>query len=450
VIVGKATTTTHNTTNAIVVGRVMLSDGAMRISEFDMPTSRTVICLIPFTVASCIAFPAFGEEKFSSSVLWSVSSAGDAQMQQFGPIAVRASSGEVLVAAANLQATSERKRELSVVVVSSDGHMLRKHRVFESVGGDAFAAFRSLCFDIISLKDGSVLVFGSQQSDRSYSVWKLSRSGEIQWQKPLGKSLRVCMLYDAMLAPDGSIYVVGSVDRDALVMKLDSEAEELWAKRFSAEETDFGKETKRENGEGDRKPYFQFSEVAASDANGSFVVAGQVSVPSKVGMGRSEVWVLACDPDGHIKGKWGEVGRSPRIASSSSGQRFSILFDESVDQTTSHVLVTLNSKLEEMWRKDVSLGPLLITRPEAGMLGGQKPFVVGAAVDELRFQVFSQSGEVLSTLSQTLNFKSFGMTHICERDSKSWVVLDRLPDSNHPRSTPTSDLLCVETQCTEQ
>jgi len=145
----------------------------------------------------------------------------------------RAATGEYYVAGYTTDTAGDRKRDILVVKLQSDG----SHIWHKSYGGTNFDEARAL----VVTTGGDVVVAGSIRNvDGSDDGWvlKLDKDGNELWEKTYGGG-EDDVAYSVATTTDGYVLTgmrspVFSSEHEAVVMRLDDDGDMLWERAFSA------------------------------------------------------------------------------------------------------------------------------------------------------------------------------------------------------------------------
>lgn len=151
-------------------------------------------------------------------------------------------------------------------------------KTFGGGGGDTSSSIKQTT-------DGGYIVAGSTGSygagDNDVWVIKLDRSGNTEWTKTFGGedsdyALSIEQTSDGGYIIAGTTRSYGAGESDVWVLKLDSSGNQLWAKTFGGEETDYATSIRQ-------------------TSDGGYIVAGN----KFFGMGDSDAWILRLDSSGN-------------------------------------------------------------------------------------------------------------------------------------------------------
>jgi hypothetical protein len=212
-----------------------------------------------------------------------------------------------------------------------------------------------------------------------WSLLRVDKSGRIETDRRLAGAF-----LKTILAPDAqSLLLVGWHGSEGSVWKMDLDGNVQWQKTYWHEVVV------------ERKPAARtFCDIALTDGQGGFLVAGEFGELYKMGLGRPMVWLLRCDAEGKVLYETTFAGRAPLMCAIGNGE-FAVAY---TDAGLKNRVRLLDLRLQERWEKPLDIASL--PSGQGFVVAGARP-VKGNKTPrgECAFFQYSANGQVLGSAS---------------------------------------------------
>jgi hypothetical protein len=237
---------------------------------------------------------------------------------------------------------------------------------------------------------GGAIIVGMFRDRLGWSLLRVNDAGRIETNRRLAGD---AFLKAILLSNAKELLLVGWRGRDGSVWRTDLDGNVQWQKTYTREFTT------------ERKPPARIlCDIALTDDQGGFVVAGEFGELYKMGLGRPRVWLLRCDPAGNVLGETTFPGCDPLMCALGSGQ-FAVAHTAAAVENRVRLV---DLQLREQWEKKVDIAAVWIERPAIGSVPGGRGFVVAGARPvkggaerrcECGFFQYNALGQVVSSAS---------------------------------------------------